>query len=646
MFHRPPDSPAPTLRSSLEQATADAVTLINAIPDDYHLTVAWSGELSVLGIDEFVSLQFSRAHSEADDTHPAALPDLPTLPDWSLTCSQHGSPIGDHRISVTLVKPVYLQSVVKQALARFRQGESHHPEVDGFDPLEGRIFLHHVFPQADAYTLPSLNAAFSTFSCAQQEAQVPLYRGSLSYVPVPLDEPLWKVRERCRARKTYDPLPRALLDVLPPEVLGSQFPHLAVKEGNAGLIAYTANEHAGIVDRQQTIKPGRYIRQHCPHLSDEQVKQLAAEVVGALDADIHVSHDPEEFERVYRKGPSSCMAYGPDGKDWHVLMVDGAFYHPTRVYAHPENHIRIVWVEQGGRIGARTLINTHTKQYPVIYHSDSVANARRKLEMWLDAHGYTQNDNALRGEKLIRQAVDCDPDSIICPYIDCGNQGVEVYHDHLIVGGPHEADHETGCLEDFKPDLDTSYCDDCGERTPDDDLTTTTNDDQVCPACLHNHYQQVYDLSAGQCSYALDGSSNIYELHSSANRAAFDYESLVYGTYHDLRCANLVELSGCYYDATDLVAEEDDCIRDENGDWLLLEDVTEFGLFCDEDDDIARSIERWAVLIEDDGGWSLVLRKDLDDAQHTQVPLYPTDCPYPMLPCYAAVSEDETEEVV
>src|SRR5690606_5332232 len=139
---------------------------------------------------------------------------------------------------------------------------------------------------------------------------------NVRYTPVPLDEPLWKVRERVRGIHTYAPLPDALLQVLPPDVMDAQFPHLAIKDGNAGMIAYTASEHAGIVDRQQTIKPGRFIRQHCPELSDEQVKQLAAEVVGALDADIHVSHDPNEFERVYRRGPSSCMAYGPDGKCW------------------------------------------------------------------------------------------------------------------------------------------------------------------------------------------------------------------------------------------------------------------------------------------------------------------------------------------
>ncbi|WP_027589518.1 hypothetical protein [Pseudomonas sp. RL] len=643
-MNQPTHSPAPTLRSALEQGLAFVIRYLNQLPEDIPLVVAYAP----IGpaIDDCAVLE---AHLPVETVRSLDPDNNP--PAWAASLSYQAFGETHYRLTLRIPLPVYFQRAMHQALRRFTnshlQGDIP-TKLDGFDVLEGRVFLHSVSEQARSDSLPGIAASFSMLYYAPDNWHAQRLLANVRYTPVPLDEPLWKVRERVRGIHTYAPLPDALLQVLPPEVMDAEFPHIAIKEGNAGMIAYTASERAGILDRQQVMKPGRYIRQHCPQLTDEQVKQLAAEVTGALDADIHVSHDPDEFERVYRRGPSSCMAYGPDGKCWNVLYVDGDFYHPARVYAHPENHIRIVWLEQGGRIGARTLINTKRMQYPTIYASDAVARARYRLELWLDANGYTQNDHALRGEKLIRQAVDRDPDSIICPYIDCGNQGVEVYHDHLIVGGPYEADHETGCLEDFNPDgSGMVHCDDCDRRVDAGDTYTTVHNEEVCQFCVDDNYTHVYDLDEGATRYAPDGSSYIYRLHSSVSRSSFHFEGLVYTESRStLQAAGLVELCSHYYDDSDLVAEQDDCIEDEDGDWLLTEDVEQFGLFIDEGDDVARPIADWAVLIDEDGDWDLTRREDIDPDEAVETTAYPTNCPYAMLPCYAALAEvAETEDV-
>lgn len=441
--------------------------------------------------------------------------------------------------------------------------------------------------------------------------------------------PLWKVREQHRLRTGgYVSLPQSILDVLPEEVIDSQIPHLAVKPGNAGMIAFTQSPVAGAADRQQVMKPGRYIRQHCPHLSDEQVKQLAAEVMGALDADIHMSHEADDFARVYINGPSSCMAYDETGKAFYRLMVNGEFFHPARAYAHPENNIRIVWLESGGRIGARAVVNIKNKCYPSIYASDSVAGARRKLESYLDAQGFRQADGALRGEKLLLVNPDDYPDAIICPYIDSGNIGVEIHNNHLVVGGDYDADHETGCLSDYNTqgnDYDW-HCDNCGGGFNDyDDRYYTDCDDVICDHCAERHYTWAMCPCSGDYSYYRDDNHSFFYDLTPGNRSIMIVMDNNDGSY--------VHLWEDHY--TDSVVNADYAIYlDDEGEYILKNDASRFGYAYLGDGWYA--IKDFAVL---DG--ELVRREDIPDEAEL-CPLL-TDSEYPQLPVYQTPDEDDQE---
>ena len=320
--------------------------------------------------------------------------------------------------------------------------------------------------------------------------------------------PFWRVREALRMKHgEYTALPAEVLALLPQEVIDTQFPHVATKAGNAGMIAYTQSPVAGMLDRQQVIKPGRYIRQHNDAISDEQVKQAAASCVAASAAGFHHSKDADDFARIYIDGPSSCMAYDEDGKYFRHLMVDGEFFHPARIYAHPENDIEIVWLEVAGRIAARAVINTANKTYPRVYGSDSVRGAYSRLVEYLEAIGYRQMDGALSGQKLLKVHPDKFPEAIICPYIDCGNLGVEIHDGHLIAGGEYDADHETGCLNRYNTSDEDEYtwdCERCGDSMTDDDSQYDTNDGHVCRGCIDCHYSQVHDVEADYTRYIND----------------------------------------------------------------------------------------------------------------------------------------------
>lgn len=442
-----------------------------------------------------------------------------------------------------------------------------------------------------------------------------------------LDTPLWQVRERLRmAHGTYLPLPPEVLALLPQQVCDTQFPHLAVKPGNAGMIAYTQSPVAGALDHQQVIKAGRYIRQHCEDLTDEDVKQAAAAVLGACEMGINVSSEEDDFARVYIEGPSSCMAYDESGKEFSRLIVDGKFFHPCRVYAHPENHIQIVWVEVNGRIGARALVNTRNKRYPRIYKSDSVTGAHSRLLAWLETHGFSHSDGALDGEKLLRVSPDRYPDAIICPYIDDGNRSVEIYDDYLIVGGEYEANHETGCLHSYDTEEESPdwYCDHCGDGYSDDDDSHETDDhERVCQGCVDRHYTWALEAESGRQIY-VDDCETFYVDKTPGYHNRTVWMGNGSGEY--------VYLDENYY--SDAVVMEEYAVRTEDDEYILQDDCARLGFFYDESEYVARPIEEWAVL---DG--ELTRRDEVpDEAQ--RLPLM-TDPDYPELPVYQMPEDDE-----
>ena len=444
-------------------------------------------------------------------------------------------------------------------------------------------------------------------------------------VPFAPTTPLWKVREAARMLRDYTPLPQAIVDALGPDVMDTYYPHLATKPSNAGMIAFTQSATAGMLDRQQVIKPGRFLRQHMPDASDEQIKQYAAECLGALGAGIHHSKDPNDFQRVYINGPSSCMAYGQNGKQFHRLLVNGEFFHPARVYAHPENNIEIVWVEVAGRIGARAVINTKTKLYPALYGSDSVSGASRRLSDYLACLGYEPSNDALDNEKLL--LVHTDQGAIICPYIDSGNRGVHIEGDCLIVGGSHEANHETGCLHDHDSEDHDWYCDRCGDGQDEyDDRHTTHDDESICSGCASGGYTEALCANSEEWVWVPDGNGDLRVDRSRHGRGRHIYVGEGYGDYRTL--------SEEFYSDND-VGHEDYCVYHEGGDYVLDEDLNRYGLFIGDDGE-ACPIEEYAVFDDE-----LVRRSEVPD--DAVICTDETDDDYPMLPVYRSVEEDDQE---
>lgn len=460
---------------------------------------------------------------------------------------------------------------------------------------------------------------------------------------VSLMEPLWHLRERARlSNGTYHKLPEAIRAKLPDEAF-LEFPHLATKESNLGLLAYTQSAVAGELDRQAVIKPGRWLRRWLPKASDEEIKQMAAICAGECTSECKISNKMEDFVRVYSEGPDSCMGYKLNEdhipKSWYRTRVDGELTHPVSVYAHPDNDIAIAWLETGtGVIGARTLVNTESKRWVRLYKSDRVSGALSKLQQWLSSQGYREDGDALQGQKLLK--LETDNGDYVCPYIDAGGYGVTVGRDYLRVGYyPSEGetlntDHSTGCTCTPEEEYDW-HCDDCGAgMSDDDDCYTTTGGYCYCENCASS-MDAIYDYATGDTLYASDAS----------------YENRVYRTEHYTDDCNghdwirfrsglpagIVLLDSDLY-ANDCVALIDDCTYTHEGTYVLTADLDDHDLFYHRDEGQAEPIANWVVL---DG--ELFPSDELDEDLHEQQ-VNKRDIDYPMLDVYATREEDEEAE--
>ena len=419
---------------------------------------------------------------------------------------------------------------------------------------------------------------------------------------VGLDTPIWQVREQQRlACGVYPPLPDEVSAVLPDEVKQQQVPHLATKAGNAGMIAYTQSPVAGALDRQQVMKAGRYLRQNCPDLSDEQVKQLSALVASRFNADMHITRDPDLVAEIYENGPSSCMAYGPEDKHFGRLIVDGEFFHPTRVYIHPDNNIALAYMVYKDRYVTRTLVNTERKQFYRVYQSDSMSSARDRLTQWLLDQGYTTSHRYLDDEKLLRVSPDDYPNAIICPYIDPDNRGVYIRDDHLIVGGSYSANHETGCLNEYDTSSIDWYCDDCDEGHSDDDdrYHVYDMDTHVCERCI-GEYTEAYIPDEGYYAYVRD---DVYQDCSERGRRDYVYMGGGHGDY--------VILDPNRY--SDEVARNGYVWLPDESEYILTRDAEEFDIIID-------GYEGFSAddYVELDG--ELIPREDLPDEGVSELP--------------------------
>lgn len=428
-----------------------------------------------------------------------------------------------------------------------------------------RWHLPYLFPEefsSAVYPLPkdgdSVDAGFATPVQVWSSEGYVSGRGTRGEV-IPLPVELRKAIAACMA------MPVEVIQQIPVQVMQTYLP--AISRTKPGYIRYLARPEHLSNDRWTIVKAGRFLRRHCPQLSDEDVKQLTARITGACavySLEFTEPGDGDKIADVYRYGPNSCQS---GYKPYHHgdIEVDGDFYAPVRIYGHPDNNLRLAYlVDSDGHYAARAWVNIETMTHNTVYSSeDTFKGSDLVMEAFLQEHGYTEDgEETMRGEVLLKVVTDCG--AIICPYIDPGNMGVKVYDCNLVIGGPHEANYETGCLLAYDLDKEDHYCDHCGERDHADDLNfVAVSELHVCDSCLDSEY--VYAEAGGYFGYSLVPVSEARTLVCGdvVHRALLstgDFVALEWGQYTGEWC------------------RADEAVHCESKGWCYIDDVQEQGL--------------------------------------------------------------------
>jgi hypothetical protein len=193
--------------------------------------------------------------------------------------------------------------------------------------------------------------------------------------------------------------------------------------------------------------------------------------------------DPEGWVYVYNHGPHSCMK----GEE------------AVKVYASGVSNLRLAYLEDmDGEIVARCIVrdsdNPSVKGYVRVYPDPNGDKAGRRLLDLLTEKGYGNWTNTTG---CLLSYIKNSYGSIICPYIDYGNEGTQEVG-HVVVNGTSylkvgadgvDADNTNGTIEE----PNTRECRWCHEYFDEDDLTwVETTDEHVCEDCIDENYVQAY----------------------------------------------------------------------------------------------------------------------------------------------------------
>lgn len=269
-----------------------------------------------------------------------------------------------------------------------------------------------------------------------------------------------------------------------PPALQQAFAHVSTDDPN--MIAFTESPEKGERDIQTRMKAGRFLKKFFgERLTDKQIAFFAEwqakgnrpEPEAAKGLTLKFGDSEDDFERVYRKGPRSCMdGCAGDGGEW----PEGQ--HPCRIYAAGD--LAIAYLEdKAGAVRARALVWPERKAMGRIYPSpdhwqsdgwESAPEAesiQTLLQAKLKAEGYEsmyENNTAFDGARLIRR--EWGNGETVMPYVDM--LGVKSDGDVWRLtcrGAEHGADQTDGTLSGNGAGEGDLSCVACGEGVSEDD---------------------------------------------------------------------------------------------------------------------------------------------------------------------------------
>ncbi len=347
-----------------------------------------------------------------------------------------------------------------------------------------------------------------------------------------------------------------------------EWPHIS--QGDRTRIAYTQNEIKGQKNVQTVTSVGKYLNRHFP-LPDHTIRDLVARHGSA--ARYQFVHTTAEMIYHLHKGPGSCMVWRDDRG---IRCSDGVSRHPYEAYDPKYGWHMAVRIEGDETIG-RALCMTQPidgkKYYVRTYAKPSnggYSETDNGMENWLAEQGYVKENYWEDGERLAYHETS---DHFLAPFLDGGEKRVtiDVGAKAIVIDGDGEylCDQTGGCPTDDSGDY--FDCEDCGDRTPDDDgyWIGRGEDTRVCRHCVENSYVYAYGRRGNQYyvhqdnAVYVDSQSEHYDVDYLADNEIIELNN---GEYEQME--NAVEVDGDWYHIDD----ERICRTEDTDEFLLVND--------------------------------------------------------------------------
>jgi hypothetical protein len=361
------------------------------------------------------------------------------------------------------------------------------------------------------------------------------------------------------------------------QLLLLQWPHESTTDKMR--LAYTRDERSGEADRQVVTSIGKYLFAHFSSLPDHAIRDLVAL---ASNSECKFVHTTAEMIYHLHKGPKSCMV-------WGSYDPDTISSHPYHTYDPALGWHMAVRIYDGDTVG-RALCNVDSegqKYFVRTYKkcpNGGYSNADETLAAWLKAEGYIHYSEYPEGTLLKYIKSRHYSDDFIAPYLDGGNQRVDLKWDngspeYLVVSecGDFTCNQTDGTTEESGGE----ECSDCGSRFDEGDgyWTGRYEDHQVCESCRDDNYR-----------YAYGSGGNQYYIHEDNVEWVEGWDEYVDVDYLDDN--NIVRLrNGELCDRDDAVEVDDEWYHDDD----------ERIIFC-EHEDMYRLVKDCVEL--HDGNWA------------------------------------------
>jgi hypothetical protein len=398
--------------------------------------------------------------------------------------------------------------------------------------------------------------------------------------------------------------------------------HPHESQGDRSKIAYTQNEDKGRRDIQTVTSVGKYLTRHFD-LPDHTIRDLVSRYGSA--ARFQFVHTTAEMIYHLHRGPKSCMVWD---KGNGVRCDDGVSRHPYEAYDPKYGWHMAVRIEGDVTMG-RALCMTSpmdgvkyfVRSYLRPSNESSYSQTDDGMDTWLKEQGYTKESYWRDGEKMAYHPA---RDAFLAPYLDGGERHVDVNeHERWLVidsDGSWICENTGGYPTNDEEDENSFDCEDCGDRTSDDDgyWIGRGEDTRVCESCLNADYTYVYGRRGNQ--YYVHNDNVVYV---DSQSESYDEDYLSDNEIIELECGEYapmdeaVEINGDWY----LMDDERICRFEDTDEYGLTEDGWQCAQSCNwYSDDCDKFTEYKGERYHDDYIPQHVADATADDAEVQPVP--------------------------